>query len=274
MEEWIAAEVAFPNSMVDRVTPVTTPADRAALRSRVSSEDACAVFAEPFRQWVVEDRFVAGRPPLEEVGVELVADVAPYELMKLRLLNASHQVLAHLGTLRGHTYVHEALVDPAVRDVLVGYLREEAVPTLPPLPGLDVDSYLASLFERFGNAELADTCMRNRAFASDRMTAFLAPVVEEHRRSGGMPRRAVLTMAAWATWVRQSVTTGAPEVVDNRAGELLVAARRLPGEAAAFLRVAGFPATIWSDERLVEEFGRSLRALEAGGLVAAHDAIT
>jgi mannitol 2-dehydrogenase len=266
LEDWIGSAVAFPNSMVDRVTPVTTMHDRAELSSRTGTEDAAPVFAEPFRQWVVEDRFAAGRPPLEDVGVQLVDDVAPYELMKLRLLNASHQVLAHLGTLRGHTYVHEALVDPAVHDVLVGYLREEAVPTLSALPGTDVSQYLASLLERFGNTELADTCVRNRAHASDRMKAFLVPVVEEHRKRGRMPRRSVLTMAAWATWVLRSARTGMPEVVDHRSGELLAAARRLPGDPAAFLRAAGLPVAIFEDDALVAELGRSVRLLQDGWL--------
>jgi mannitol 2-dehydrogenase len=261
---WIEAEVSFPNSMVDRVTPVTTAADRAELRRRTGVEDAAPVFAEPFRQWVVEDRFVAGRPPLEEVGVELVDDVARFEQMKLRLLNASHQVLAHLGTLRGHTYVHEALLDPRIREVLTGYLREEAVPTLTGLSHGVVERYLASLLDRFGNAELADTCLRNRAYASDRMKAFLVPVVEDLRRRGRMPRRAVLTIAAWATWVQQSARTGAPEVVDHRAEELRRAAIRLPRDAAGFLRAAGMPTTICDDADLLAELTGSLQVLEEG----------
>jgi hypothetical protein len=103
------------------------------------------------------------------------------------------------------------------------------------------------------------------------MTAFLAPVVEEHRRSGGMPRHAVLAMAAWATWVRQSVNSGAPEIVDRRADELRAAARRLTEEPAAFLRAGGLPAALWHDRQLVAQFGRSVHALRTGGLDEAAD---
>jgi mannitol 2-dehydrogenase len=120
--EWVAASVPFPNSMVDRITPVTTDDDRAELAERFGVEDAWPVVCEPWTQWVMEDSFACGRPPLEDAGVQLVDDVAPYELMKLRLLNAGHQVLAQPGRLAGFTYVHEASGDALFRAFLGCYL--------------------------------------------------------------------------------------------------------------------------------------------------------
>ena len=109
---WVEQQVRFPNSMVDRITPVTTDEDRAEIRRRFGIEDSWPVVCEPFTQWVLEDDFGNGRPPLEDVGVQLVSDVEPYELMKLRLLNASHQALCYFGYLAGYRLVHEVCQDP------------------------------------------------------------------------------------------------------------------------------------------------------------------
>lgn len=129
---WIAAEAAFPETMVDRITPVTRPADIAALRDRHYIADRWPVFAEPFRQWVIEDRFVQGRPAWEEVGAQFVADVGPYEIMKLRLLNASHLAVAGLGRLAGCTYIDETMADPLLRAYMAALMDRETGPTLPP----------------------------------------------------------------------------------------------------------------------------------------------
>ncbi len=133
--DWLAAEVAFPNAMVDRITPVTAPTDIEELSQRFGVEDAWPVVCEPFTQWVLEDHFPLGRPAFEKVGVQVVEDVEPYELMKLRLLNASHQALTYFGYLAGYRYAHEVCQDPLFVEFLLGYMREEGTPTLAPVPG-------------------------------------------------------------------------------------------------------------------------------------------
>ena len=149
--DWLTAEVAFPNAMVDRITPVTAPTDIEELAQRFDVEDAWPVVCEPFSQWVLKDHFTSGRPALEKVGVQLVDDVEPYELMKLRLLNASHQALAYFGYLAGYRYAHEVCQDPLFVEFLLGYMREEGTPTLAPVPGVDLETYRLTLIERFAN---------------------------------------------------------------------------------------------------------------------------
>jgi mannitol 2-dehydrogenase len=149
--EWIAEHVKFPNSMVDRITPVTTDADRDEVRQRFGIDDAWPVVCEPFTQWVLEDHFNDGRPAFEDVGVQIVDEVMPYELMKLRLLNASHQALTYFGYLAGYRYAHEVCQDPLFVEFLLGYMVEEGSPTLSPLPGVDLDLYRRTLIERFAN---------------------------------------------------------------------------------------------------------------------------
>ena len=160
LADWIDATVAFPDCMVDRITPSTTDADRDAVRREFGVEDAWPVPAEPFTQWIVEDEFPTGRPQLETVGVQFVDDVGPYELMKLRLLNASHQALAYFGTPLGLTLADEATRDPGIRHYLERYMADEAAPTLGDLPGIDLPGYMATLLERFGNPHMRDTLVR------------------------------------------------------------------------------------------------------------------
>ena len=171
--------------MVDRITPATTDADRDAVRDRFGIDDRWPVVCEPFIQWVLEDAFCAGRPPYEDVGVQVVDDVEPYELMKLRLLNASHQALAYFGHLLGHEYVHEAAQDEPLRAFVRAYMDEEATPTLPPVPGVDLDDYKATLIERFSNPGVRDTVARLCAESSDRIPKWLVPVIRRQLEDGG-----------------------------------------------------------------------------------------
>jgi mannitol 2-dehydrogenase len=224
LASWVAEEVCFPSSMVDRITPATTDEDRALVRRLWGISDDAPVMAEPFAQWVLEDRFGAGRPALESVGVHLVEDVRPYELMKLRLLNAGHQALAYPGLLLGHSWVHDAAADPALSGLLRAYWRE-ALPTLPEVPGIDLDSYQETLLERFGNPHVADTLARLASFASDRIPAFLLPVVRHRIAAGGSVEAAALVVAAWircrelGEWqlVEQRDLPSGPELLAHRA---------------------------------------------------------
>ena len=167
--DWVQQNVSFPNSMVDRITPVTTDADRADVTQRYGIEDGWPVVCEDFEQWVLEDKFVAGRPAYEEAGVQLVDDVVPYELMKLRLLNATHQGLCYFGHLAGYRAVHDVARNELFADFLLRYMKNEAEPTLRELPGVDLDAYQHKLIERYSNEYVADTVARLCADSSDRI---------------------------------------------------------------------------------------------------------
>jgi mannitol 2-dehydrogenase len=177
---WVEQQVHFPNSMVDRITPVTTEQDRAEVGRRFGIDDQWPVVCEPFAQWVLEDDFGAGRPPWEDVGVQLVADVEPYELMKLRLLNASHQALCYFGYLSGYRLVHDVCQDTLFQRFLLAYMDQEGAPTLVPVPGIDVAEYQQNLIARFSNPNVRDTVARLCAESSDRIPKWLLPVIRHN----------------------------------------------------------------------------------------------
>ncbi|MDN4484436.1 mannitol dehydrogenase family protein [Demequina lignilytica] len=211
LADWVDRAVAFPNSMVDRITPVTTEEDRELVRTRFGLDDDWPVPAEPFAQWVLEDHFTLGRPPLEEAGVQLVADVAPFELMKLRLLNASHQAMAYSGILLGHSSVAAAAGDPLVEEFLRRYMAE-ARPTLPPVPDTDVSAYAESLLERFRNPAIADTLERLATDSANRLAAFLVPVVLDNLRAGRPVSASTAVLACWVHACANTVGDAQPQV--------------------------------------------------------------
>ncbi|WP_019585288.1 mannitol dehydrogenase family protein [Deinococcus apachensis] len=235
--EWVARHVAFPNSMVDRITPVTTPQMRQQVADEYGIDDEWPVVAESFTQWVLEDTFTLGRPPLEGVGVQLVSDVEPYELMKLRLLNASHQAIGHLGLLAGYTYAHEVCQNPAFVDFLLGYMAQEATPTLRPVPGIDLAAYGKELIARFANPAIGDTLARLVVEGSERIPKFLLPVIREQLASGGEIARSALVVAGWSVYIAAAHEGHFPTLVDPRAEQLTDAVLREARQPGAFLEL-------------------------------------
>ncbi len=263
---WIDGAVAFPNSMVDRITPVTTEEDRQAVASRFGVEDAWPVVCEPFTQWVLEDRFAAGRPPFEEAGVQVVADVEPYELMKLRLLNAGHQALCYFGYLSGYRYAHEATADAAIAAVLRDYNDIEATPTLRPVPGIDLEAYKLTLVERFANPEVRDTLARLCAESSDRIPKWVLPVVREQLARGGEVTRAAAVVASWARYAEGVDESGEPiEVVDRLKDRLTAAAKAQRERPTAFLENRELFGDLADDTRFVGPYLRALGSLHTKG---------
>lgn len=267
--DWMDGNVRFPNSMVDRITPVTTDDDRADVRDRLGVDDAWPVVAEPFFQWVLEDDFGAGRPPFQDAGVQVVDDVEPYELMKLRLLNASHQAMAYFGYLAGHRYAHEAATDPAVRSLLQRYMDEEGTPTLRPVPGIDLDDYKRTLIERFSNPEIRDTLARLAAESSDRIPKWLLPVVRENLANGGQVRLAAAVCASWARYDEAVDEQGqAITVVDRLADELTSIAARQHDDPTAFIENRLLFGDLASDERFRGPYLEALESLWKDGSAA------
>lgn len=263
---WMTDNVAFPNAMVDRITPVTTPPDIAANGEAIGLEDAWPVVTEPFTQWVVEDNFPLGRPPYENVGAQMVKDVEPYELMKLRLLNASHQAIAYFGRLADYAFKHDAIRHPAFEKFVMNYMVREATPTLHPVPGVDLDDYRRTLIERFANANVADTIARIAIYPSDKIPKWLLPVVHAQLASGGEISRAAATVASWARYAEGVDEHGQPiEVVDLLRDELRAIALRNREEPTAFIANRAVFGDLIDAPRFVEAYTAALESLYAIG---------
>jgi mannitol 2-dehydrogenase len=271
---FIETEVRFPNCMVDRITPVTTAADRESLTERFGVEDGWPVVCEPFTQWVLEDSFGGERPPFEDVGVQLVSDVEPYELMKLRLLNASHQALCYLGYLAGYRYAHEVCADPLFVSFLLGYMDNEGTPTLPAVPGVDLTAYKHQLIERFANPEVRDTLARLCAESSDRIPKWLLPVVREQLAAGREIGRSTLVVASWARYAEGTDEAGQPiEVVDRLRDVLMERARHNKEDPLVFISDPDLFGDLASDQRFVSEYTSALKSLHEQGARATLEAL-
>jgi mannitol 2-dehydrogenase len=266
LADWIDREVQFPNSMVDRITPVTTEADRELVRERFGVDDKWPVVCEPFTQWVLEDSFSDGRPPYEDAGVQVVDDVGPYELMKLRLLNASHQALCYFGYLCGYRLVHDAAQDPLFRTFLLQYMDKEATPTLSPVPGVDLDEYKLTLIERFSNPEVRDTIARLCAESSDRIPKWLLPVIREQLGQGGEISRSAAVVASWARYTEGIDEQGQPiEVVDPLKEQLMALAARNREDPDAFIANRQVFGDLVDDKRFVVAYRSALTSLHERG---------
>jgi mannitol 2-dehydrogenase len=264
--EWVEREVAFPNCMVDRITPVTTDEDREEIARRFGVEDRWPVVCEDFTQWVLDDHFGQGRPPLEDAGVQLVDDVMPYELMKLRLLNASHQGLCYFGYLAGYRLVHDVCQDPLFANFLLAYMDREATPTLEPVPGIDLEEYKPNLIARFSNASVRDTVARLCAESSDRIPKWLLPVIRHNLEHGGEISRSAAIVASWARYAEGTDEQGEPiQVVDRLADRLTATARRQHDDPLAFLRDREVFGDLVDDGRFTTVYRQHLGSLHENG---------
>jgi fructuronate reductase len=194
LARWIEAEVAFPCSMVDRIVPATTAADIAQIGTALGVHDAAPVVCEPFRQWVIEDRFAGPRPAWEVAGAELVAEVAPYEEMKLRLLNGSHSAIAYLGFFAGFEHVFEVMTAPDFV-TFVRQMMAEVAPTLD-VPS-DLDAYQATLLARFANPALAHRTSQIAMDGSQKLPQRLLGTIRDRLRAGAPIEHLCLAVAAW-----------------------------------------------------------------------------
>ncbi|MDP9248360.1 MAG: mannitol dehydrogenase family protein [Candidatus Dormibacteraeota bacterium] len=263
---FLQEKVRFPNSMVDRITPVTTDEDRAELKQKFGIEDRWPVVCEPFAQWVLQDSFAGDRPPFEEVGAQVVPDVEPYELMKLRLLNAGHQALGYFGYLAGYRFVHEVCQDPLFARFVRAYMDREATPTLPPVPGIGLDEYKQNLIERFSSAAVRDTVARLCAETSDRIPKFLLPVIRENLRRGGEITLSAAVVASWARYAEGVDEHGEPiEIVDQLKDSLMANARRQHEDPLAFIANRQVFGDLVDDERFTTAYTSALNALHSEG---------
>ncbi len=207
---WVKANVAFPNGMVDRITPATTDRERKMLESEFGILDSWPVFCEGFKQWVLEDNFPTGRPALEKVGVQFVSDVSPFELMKIRILNGGHAVIAYPSALMDIHFVHEAMENPLIRAFLDKIETEEIIPCVPPVPDTDIGAYYALIVRRFSNPKIADTISRLCLDGSNRQPKFIIPAIADRLKSGMRVTGLALESALWCRYCYGETDSGKP----------------------------------------------------------------
>nr|WP_209007310.1 mannitol dehydrogenase family protein [Roseibium litorale] len=259
---WIENEVAFPSSMVDCITPATSERERTLVRDTFGIADAAPVACEPFRQWVMEDHFPRGRPRLEEVGVEFVEDVAPYELMKLRILNGGHAAIAYPSALLGYTYVHEAMSDPDIAGWLKALIRSEVIPIVPMIPGISFETYLETCAERFANPAVGDTIARLCLDGSNRQPKFILPSVTDARRAGRPLNGLALEVAFWCRYCALTADNSSGIALeDERRDQLQTAALSARHDPAAFLALTDVFGDLGQDEAFFTAFAAHLKAL-------------
>jgi mannitol 2-dehydrogenase len=267
--EYVRKAVAFPDSMVDRITPVTTDRERARAAAEFGVADAWPVACEPFRQWVIEDRFPAGRPRLEEVGVTFTPDVAAHELMKLRILNGAHAALAYPAALLGIRFVHQAMVDPLVGAFLDRLVTEEIIPALPSVADVDLGAYWRVVARRFANPEIEDTIARLAMDGSNRQPKFILPSVRDRLKASRDISGLALVSALWCRACAGTTETGEPLAVDDAmAARLTAAAWAARAAPDAFLGLRDVFGDLADAHAFRKAFAAALDALWRSGVRA------
>jgi mannitol 2-dehydrogenase len=265
---YLDSACTFPNSMVDRITPQTTDADRAWLRDEVGIADGWPVVAEPFRQWVLEDAFAAGRPQFEDVGVLFTDRVHDWELYKLRMLNATHSCMAYLMAIAGVVYVDEAIANPIVRAYLQRFLTAEAIPTLSEIPGHPAVEYAETVLDRFSNTGVRDQIARLCIDGTAKFPTFLIPTVERQLELGGPVECAALALAGWARYL--GTVPAEERAPDSHGADSAELATQALDDPRAFLELdLVFTPPLRESERFGDAFVRAYGDVAARGSIAA-----
>ena len=270
LADWIEANVAFPNGMVDRITPATGPREREMAARFGLGDDPVPVTCEPFRQWVVEDHFPTGRPALDKVGVTFSDQVHAFEMMKIRILNGGHAIIAYPGGLMGIEYVHEAMATPLIRDFLDKIETEEILPIVPPVPGTDLDAYKTLIIERFSNPEVADTERRLCFDGSNRQPKFIIPSIRDNIGRGAMPQGLILASALWCRYCAGTDENGAViEPNDPDWDRLTRIAQEARANPAAWLEQRAIFGDLADNAEFVAAFAQALNTVWDKGTAAA-----
>jgi mannitol 2-dehydrogenase len=273
LAEWIGTTTTFPNSMVDRITPATSDSDRRTLAESYGIDDSWPVVTEPFRQWVVEDRFAGRRLPLEALDVIVTGNVEQYEAFKLRLLNAGHSVLAYAARLAGYRRVDQALSEPRFTTLLTEFLTREAGPVVPNAPGIDLNHYIDSLVARFSNPAIGDQIDRLCVDGTSKIPAFVLPTVRNQLDSSGPIELAAVTIAAWCHYLRGTDDAGRPIELapDQRLDQATRAAQAATDDPATFLDLTVVFGDLGQHPELRATVARAAADIETHGIRAAID---
>jgi len=266
LAKWIAKEVCFPNSMVDRITPVTAKTDIEILSQHYGVKDAWPVTCEPFIQWVVEDKFTNGRPAFEKVGVQFVPDVGPYEKMKLRLLNAGHSVVGILGAIHGHPTINACVEDEVFANYLRAFLDVEATPVLGAIKGINLEDYKDSLLIRFANPNIKDSVSRICSESSAKLPKFLIPTIQENLAIGGSIKFASLVIAAWCYYSHKETDQNgnALKIIDAKHNELYHRASETKSDPLAFIRQESLFGDLVKNDHFSKTYTSMIQKLYSG----------
>jgi mannitol 2-dehydrogenase len=272
LAEWIRHNVAFPNSMVDRITPATSDRERDMLREQWGVEDSWPVFCEEFKQWVIEDDFCNGRPELEKVGVTFTQDVAPYELMKIRILNGGHAAIAYPAALLDIHFVHEAMQDRQIAAFLEKLTKAEIMPTVPPPPATDLEDYRQLIARRFANPKIGDTIARLCFDGSNRQPKFILPTARERLGDGQGAAGLALVSALWCRYVYGVSESGrAIAANDDNWDRLQAHAKRAKDDPKAYLEMTDYFGDLTGDKAYVAAFSQALQSLWSTGVRSTLD---
>jgi len=256
---WVSANVAFPNGMVDRITPATTDRERTLLADNFGIADNWPVFCESFRQWVLEDNFPAGRPALEKVGVQFVPDVAPFEHMKIRILNGGHATIAYPAALMDIHFVHEAMENALVRGFLEKVERDEIIPIVPPVPNTDLDDYFNLIDRRFSNPKIGDTITRLCLDGSNRQPKFILPSASDRLKAGQSVTGLALVSAFWCRYCYGETDSGKAIAPNDPSWTRLTSeARRAKDNPRAWLEMTDIFGDLSRNEGYIGAFSHAL----------------
>ncbi len=249
---WVKAHTSSPNAMVDRITPRPTPDVRQRVKATTGIDDPAALMGESFIQWVIEDKFVAGRPNWEKVGVQMVASVQAFEEAKIRLLNATHSCIAWAGTLAGYQFIHEGTLDPVIRQFAYDYVTDDVIPVLSPSP-LDLAAYRDVVLERFGNPAIADTNQRVAMDAFAKIPAMIAPTIRDRLARGESVDSVAMLPALFLAYLKRWHAGQIPYAYQDQAMDPALAHAMCDAAdpLAAFCADPTLWGTLAKDERLV-----------------------
>lgn len=268
LAEWVRSSVAFPNGMVDRITPATSDREKKLLADNFAIEDGWPVFCEDFKQWVLEDNFPAGRPALEKVGVQFVDDVAPYEHMKIRILNGGHATIAYPAGLMDIHFVHEAMEHPLVAAFLKKVETEEIIPIVPPVPDTDLNAYFALCEKRFANPKIGDTIRRLALDGSNRQPKFIIPSALDRAKANSPLTGLALVSALWCRYCYGTTDSGTViEPNDPSWDRLTAQARKARDNPAVWLEMADIYGPLAKNAEFSEAFAHALTTLWQVGTV-------
>lgn len=264
--DWIAEHGRFPSSMVDRITPVPTSDQIEGFRAKTGSSDMVPIFAEIFRQWVIEDSFSDGRPGWDQAGAQFVDDVSPDEKMKLRLLNASHLATAGIGSRLGYETVRQTIEDPLIRRYMRRLMEEETAPALPPVPGVDLADYQRKLAERFANPAISDKLQRINA---DAAVNLLLDPIRDRLEAGSSIGLLSLGLAAWLTSVKSEAHLPSQRCPMGKSELQLQALARTDAKPLSFLAATDIFGVVVGDHHLLASLQRWLDVLDSPGVTGA-----
>ncbi len=271
--QWIQTNVSFPNGMVDRITPAPSDETTRFVRDTFGIEDHGALASEDFLQWIIEDNFINGRPALEEVGVQFVNDVEPYEKCKVRLLNGSHSALSYLSYLMGYREVDAAMNDSLINEFVRRYMDEDITPCIPEVPGVDVEAYKKILVERFSNPAISDKIQRLAMDGSEKIPNALVPPIEYQLSRRESTKFLAFAVAAWYRYLRGVDEQGNTiDITDPMSQDLIMQATAHPMDPEGFIGIKEiFGESLSTNPVFIEEVTSALEAIESMGT---KDALT